>query len=86
MLRSGFLWEGGGETGAHRLESNTPRNKAKMFRKMFEHFCHAKINVQMRTSIFVNIFFNSLTAKSVPAGTKLVLFGKYVLNIYVGIA
>jgi hypothetical protein len=30
-------------------------------------------------------FVNSLTAKSVPAGTKLVLFGRYVLNIYVGI-
>ncbi len=29
--------------------------------------------------------FISLTAKSVPAGTKLVLFGRYVLNIYVGI-
>ncbi len=28
---------------------------------------------------------NSLTAKSVPAGTKLTLFGRYVLNIYVGI-
>ncbi len=28
---------------------------------------------------------NSLTAKSVLAGTKLVLFGRYVLNIYVGI-
>ncbi len=28
---------------------------------------------------------NSLTAKSVPAGTKLVLFGRYVLNIYIGI-
>ena len=28
---------------------------------------------------------NSLTAKSVPAGTKLILFGRYVLNIYVGI-
>jgi hypothetical protein len=28
---------------------------------------------------------NSLTPKSVPAGTKLVLFGKYVHNIYVGI-
>ncbi len=28
---------------------------------------------------------NSLTAKSVPAGTKLVLFGMYTLNIYVGI-
>ncbi len=29
--------------------------------------------------------FNSLTAKSIPAGIKLVLFGRYVLNIYVGI-
>jgi hypothetical protein len=28
---------------------------------------------------------NSLTAKSVLAGTKLVLFGRYVLNFYVGI-
>ncbi len=28
---------------------------------------------------------NSLTPKSVPAGTKLILFGRYVLNIYVGI-
>ncbi len=28
---------------------------------------------------------NSLTAKSVLAGTKLVLFGRYILNIYVGI-
>jgi hypothetical protein len=31
------------------------------------------------------IAVNSLTAKSVLAGTKLVLFGRYVLNIYVGI-
>jgi hypothetical protein len=28
---------------------------------------------------------NSFTAKSVPAGTKLILFGRYILNIYVGI-
>ncbi len=28
---------------------------------------------------------NSLTAKSVQAGTKHVLFGMYVLNIYIGI-
>ncbi len=33
----------------------------------------------------VLIIVNSLTAKSVPAGTKLVLFGRYVLNIYIGI-
>ncbi len=31
------------------------------------------------------VTINSLTPKSVPAGTKLVLFGRYVLNIYVGI-
>ncbi len=31
------------------------------------------------------VVLNSLTAKSVPAGTKLVLFGRYVINIYVGI-
>ncbi len=28
---------------------------------------------------------NSLTAKFVPAGTKLALFGRYALNIYIGI-
>ncbi len=32
-----------------------------------------------------DLALNSLTAKSVPAGTKHVLFGRYVLNIYVGI-
>ena len=31
------------------------------------------------------LFVNSLTPKSIPAGTKLVLFGRYVHNIYVGI-
>jgi hypothetical protein len=30
-------------------------------------------------------WINSLTVKFVPAGTKLILFGRYVLNIYVGI-
>ena len=28
---------------------------------------------------------NSLTPKSIPAGTKLILFGRYILNIYVRI-
>ena len=28
---------------------------------------------------------NSLTAKSVPAGARLVLFGRYTVNLYVGI-
>ncbi len=32
-----------------------------------------------------SLHLNSLTPKSVPARTKLVLFGRYVLNIYVGI-
>ncbi len=31
------------------------------------------------------VIFNSFTSKSVPAGTKLVLFGRYVLKFYVGI-
>lgn len=34
---------------------------------------------------FNTLSVNSLTPKSIPAGTKLVLFGRYVLNIYVGI-
>ena len=45
------------------------------------------ILLKMRNNV-VNmnaVFINSLTPKSVPAGTKLVLFGRYVLNIYVGI-
>jgi hypothetical protein len=32
-----------------------------------------------------NFCLNSLTAKSVLAGIKLILFGRYILNIYVGI-
>jgi hypothetical protein len=35
--------EGGREVGAHRLESNIPSKKANMFRKMFDHFCCAKM-------------------------------------------
>ena len=34
---------------------------------------------------YLHMLLNSLTPKSVPVGTKLVLFGRYVLNIYVGI-
>jgi hypothetical protein len=33
MLRDGFLCGGGGEAGAHRLESNTPRKMAKNVQK-----------------------------------------------------
>ena len=33
----------------------------------------------------VGTMINSLTPKSVPAGAKKILFGRYVLNIYVGI-
>ena len=36
-------------------------------------------------SVILHDGLNSLTPKSIPAGTKLVLFGRYVLNIYVGI-
>jgi hypothetical protein len=38
-----------------------------------------------RADVSLKHHFNSSTAKSVPAGTKLILFGRYVLNIYVGI-
>jgi hypothetical protein len=53
-------------------EYNAVQNESLM---MFEGFC----------IIGFWEFFNSLPAKSVPAGTKLTLFGRYVLNIYVGI-
>jgi hypothetical protein len=36
-------------------------------------------------SLLPHAMLNSLTAKSVPVGTKLVLIGRYVLNIYIGI-
>ncbi len=47
---------------------------------MIRGYCFGDNNEQL---YFSNV--NSLTAKSVPAGTKLVLFGRYVLNIYKGI-
>ncbi len=43
------------------------------------------IGVKTMKKYGIILDFNSLTPKSVPAGTKLVLFGRYVLNIYVGI-
>jgi hypothetical protein len=33
MLRNGFICQGGGEAGAHRLESNIPSKKAKIVQK-----------------------------------------------------
>jgi hypothetical protein len=36
-------------------------------------------------NVVLSLLVNSLTPKSIPAGTKLVLFGRYVLNIYIGI-
>ena len=49
--------------------------------------CHINFSIGANEEFFLICFFNvnSLTPKSVPAGTKLVLFGRYVLNIYVGI-
>jgi hypothetical protein len=47
-----------------------------------------RIKQEWRTSqkkVILDLLINSLTPKSVLAGTKLVLFGRYVLNIYVGI-
>jgi hypothetical protein len=42
-----------------------------------------KLNIICRQRHYQS--FNSLTAKSVLVGEKLVLFGRYVLNFYVGI-
>ncbi len=43
------------------------------------------ISQAMFTKKQFQFLINSLTPKSVPAGTKLVLFGRFILNIYVGI-
>ncbi len=64
---------GGGEAGAHRLESNTPRKMAKNVQKNVWTFLSCK-NVQMGRNIFLNIFFNrgmklQITKRS-PGGTK----------------
>ncbi len=53
--------------------------EAKKAYKLLDCFVVGKVQMQWDRIV------NSLTAKSVPAGTKLVLFGRYVLNIYVGI-
>jgi hypothetical protein len=45
----------------------------------------APTNAAIGRENYVEKNLNSLTPKSVPAGTKLLLFGRYVLNIYVGI-
>ncbi len=50
--------KGGGGAGAHRLESNTPSEKAKNVQKNVATFLSCK-NVQMGTNVFLNIFFQS---------------------------
>jgi hypothetical protein len=65
-------------TGMHLTRADTCLDKHGLgVSSVSTHFC----------GLFHNNFrpLNSLTPKSVPAGTKLVLFGRYVLNIYVGI-
>ncbi len=42
-------------------------------------------DIMMTSSDQKGNLLNSLTPKSVPAGAKKILFGRYVLNIYVGI-
>ncbi len=42
MLRNGFICQGGGEL-AHIGWNQIYPAKQKVFRKMFEHFCHAKM-------------------------------------------
>jgi hypothetical protein len=41
--------------------------------------------ISTKDARFAGADINILTPKSVPAGTKIILFGRYVLNIYVGI-
>jgi hypothetical protein len=43
-----------------------------------------KVIIEKRM-LLIMLGINSLPAKSVLAGTKLVLFGRYVLKFYVGI-
>jgi hypothetical protein len=45
---------------------------------------HDQISM-LRNPLFCRPLLNRLPAKSVLAGTKLVLFGRYVLKFYVGI-
>ena len=49
------------------------------FKVYFEYLCKSYGIKHKPTTV------NSLTPKSVPAGAKKILFGRYVLNIYVGI-
>jgi hypothetical protein len=46
--------------------------------------CQGKCKTFQQQTSLLFILLNSLTAKSVLAGEKLVLFGKYVLDFYVG--
>jgi hypothetical protein len=41
MLRNGFLCRGGGELAHIGWNQIHPAKREKMFRKVFEHFCHA---------------------------------------------
>ncbi len=44
-----------------------------------------EVILKFTLEVILEFTLNSLTPKSVPTGTKLVLFGRYVLNIYIGI-
>ncbi len=44
MLRNGFICQGGGKLAHRGWNQIYPEKRQKMFRKMFEHFCHAKIS------------------------------------------
>jgi hypothetical protein len=69
------------ETGT--IDSTLLLNRTEMNERM------ALVELQEKVMVeelgILDKVLNSLTPKSVPAGTKLVLFGRYVLNIYVGI-
>jgi hypothetical protein len=52
---------------------------------MFHLLTAFPINAAEQEKYYITNVLNSLTPKSVPAGAKKILFGRYVLNIYIGI-
>jgi hypothetical protein len=73
----------------YKLQSNDLRNKS----RIEIHKDNGKHGIKFTINKMIPEFnkgaekcdLNSLTPKSVPAGAKKILFGRYVLNIYVGI-
>ncbi len=89
---SGFGWERPQQKLSHSLTFLPNDNLSELPLKTKEQantgylYSYIRSSILPLTTVILCLFvLNSLTPKSVPAGTKLVLFGRYVLNIYVGI-